>query len=191
MNDSTLPLFEGSHAPPEVRRTAEEMLPAFYADLRRVARRERLRFGGGSETLQTTALVHEAFLRLRQSPAFNDPAHFLRSAALAMRHALINYVRDRRTEKRGSGMTPVSLDEATDVAEEQAEERLLAVHDALTRLGALDERLEQIVECRFFAGYSVEETAQALGLSERTVHREWVKARAWLQQDLKSAGGPA
>jgi RNA polymerase sigma factor (TIGR02999 family) len=187
VNDSPPSLFEGSHAPPEVRQTASGMLPAFYADLRRVARRERLRFGGTPETLQTTALVHEAFLRLRQSPAFNDPAHFLRAAALAMRHALINTVRDRMTQKRGEGVSAVPLEEAADVAEVEVEERLLAVHDALTRLGDLDERLEQIVECRFFAGYSVEETAQALGLSERTVHREWIKARAWLQQELKSA----
>lgn len=186
MTEPNVPSLEGSRAPEEVRRTAEELLPAFYSDLRRLARRERLRFGGGSHTLQTTALVHEAFLRLRASPAFNDPAHFLRSAALAMRHAMINYVRDRMAEKRGSGVTPVPLEEAHEVADGGGnEEYLLAVHDALTRLGALDERLEQVVECRFFAGYSVEETAQALGLSERTVHREWIKARAWLQQELK------
>jgi RNA polymerase sigma factor (TIGR02999 family) len=173
-------------APPEVKHTAEQLLPLFYEDVRRMARRERRRVGAG-ETLQTTALIHEAYLKLHKSGDFNDQAHFLRSAALAMRHSLINYARDRLAAKRGSGAVMVSLDEATEVGT-AGDEDLLEVNEALGRLSVLSPRLAQVVECRFFAGYGDKETAQALGLTDRTVRRDWIKARAWLRRELANSG---
>jgi RNA polymerase sigma factor (TIGR02999 family) len=159
-----------------------ELLPIFYDEVRRVARRERRRVGAG-ETLQTTALIHEAYLKLNRGGTFNDRAHFLRSAAMAMRHSLINYARDRITAKRGSGAPVLSLDELTD-HDAPAVQELIDINDALGRLAVLNPRLAQIVECRFFAGYSDQETAQALGITDRTVRRDWIKARAWLQREL-------
>jgi RNA polymerase sigma factor (TIGR02999 family) len=174
-------------APPEVRHSAQELLPIFYEDVRRAARRERRRVGAG-DTLQTTALIHEAFLRLRGGRSFAHEAHFLRSAALAMRHALINHARDRLAAKRGSGAPVISLDEATNVGG-PSDEGLLEVNEALTRLAELNPRLAQVVECRFFAGYGDAETARALGLTDRTVRRDWIKARAWLRRELAHSTG--
>src|ERR1700735_4057358 len=169
-------------APPEVRHTARELLPVFYEDVRRVARRERRRIGAG-DTLQTTALIHEALLRMSGTGRVTHEGHFLLSAARAMRHALINYARDRVAAKRGSGAAVVSLDDATDVRG-PSDEGLLEVNDALARLAVLSPRLAQVVECRFFAGYGDAETARALGLTDRTVRRDWIKARAWLRREL-------
>jgi RNA polymerase sigma factor (TIGR02999 family) len=173
-------------APPEIKRSAEQLLPMFYEDVRRIARRERRRLRAG-ETLQTTALIHEAYLKLHKSGTFNDQSHFLRSAALAMRHSLINYARDRAAAKRGSGAVAVPLDEAPEVGT-PGDESLLEINEALTRLAALSPRLAQVVECRFFAGYDDKETAQALGLTDRTVRRDWIKARAWLRRELATSG---
>ncbi len=173
-------------APPDVRQTATQLLPLFYEEVRRVASRERRRVSAG-ETLQTTALIHEAYLKLNRGGTFNDRAHFLRSAALAMRHSLINYARDRIAEKRGSGAQVLSIDEITD-ADAPAAQELLDINDAIGRLAQLSPRLAQIVECRFFAGYSDQETAQALGITDRTVRRDWIKARAWLHRELSGSG---
>ena len=172
-------------APPEVKQTAEQLLPLFYEEVRRVARRERRRVGAG-ETMQTTALIHEAYLKLHRSGGFNDQAHFLRSAALAMRHSLINYARDRVAAKRGSGAVVVPMEEAVEVGA-PSDQDLLEVNDALGRLAELSPRLAQVVECRFFAGYGDEETARALGLTDRTVRRDWIKARAWLRRELANS----
>ena len=176
-------------APPEVKQTAQQLLPMLYNDVRRLARRERRRVRAG-ETLQTTALIHEAYLRLHRSGGFNDQAHFLRSAALAMRHSLINYARDQVAEKRGGGAVVETLDQATEVGSVEAQ-NLLEMNEALARLAALSPRLAQVVECRYFAGYGERETAQALGLTDRTVRRDWVKARAWLRRELAGSGGEA
>jgi RNA polymerase sigma factor (TIGR02999 family) len=173
-------------APADIRQTAAQLLPAFYEDVRRMARRERRRMGAG-ETMQTTALIHEAYLKLHKSGSFNDQSHFLRSAALAMRHSLINYARDRAAAKRGNGAPMLSLDEAGEVGA-AGDEELLEVNEALGRLAALSPRLAQVVECRFFAGYDDKQTAQALGLTDRTVRRDWIKARAWLRRELANCG---
>jgi RNA polymerase sigma factor (TIGR02999 family) len=182
MNDRALSTLQHSNAPLDVRQAAEQLLPMFYADVKRLARRERRRVGAG-DTLQTTVLINEAYLKLVRSPAFNDRAHFLRASALAMRHVLINYALENLADKRGGGAIVESLSDSHDVglADDQA---LIHVHDALSRLALLDERLAQIVECRFFAGYSEEDTALALGISDRTVRRDWIKARAWLRREL-------
>jgi RNA polymerase sigma factor (TIGR02999 family) len=174
--------LEASTASADVRRIAAELLPAFYDQLRRIAHRSRARLGGG-HTLQTTALVHEAYLKLGQSRSFADETHFLRAAALAMRHALINYAQSRMADKRGGGGQHVTLSNIADLSVE-TDEGLLALHEAMVRLASEDPRLADVVECRFFGGYGEEDTARALGMSLRTVQRDWLKARAWLFREL-------
>ncbi len=181
--------------PPEVRHLVDELLPIFYADLKRLARRERSRAGAG-RTLHTTALVHEAYLKLRGTRSWNDEAHFLRAAALAMRHALVNHAEARRAAKRGGGAAHLPLD-VLDTAHDARidsgsadDETLLALDEALGRLARQSARLARVVECRFFAGYDERETARALGLSERTVRRDWTLARAWLYRELSGADRP-
>jgi len=171
-----------STAPGEVRRIAADLLPPFYEQLRAMAQRTRARVGAGP-TLQTTALVHEAYLRMGQSRSFVDEVHFLRAAALAMRHALINYAQARIAEKRGGGGLHVTLSHAAEFSVD-TDAGLVALDEALDRLGALQPRLAELVECRFFAGYGEEETARILGVSLRTVQRDWLKARAWLYREL-------
>jgi RNA polymerase sigma factor (TIGR02999 family) len=171
--------------PAPVRALADELLPVFYADLKRLARRERARAGAGA-TLQTTALVHEAYLKLRGSRGWNDDAHFLRAAALAMRHALVNHAAARVAAKRGGGAAhlPLTGDLAPALLHD---ETLLALDEALQRLVTRSPRLARVVECRFFAGLDERETARALELSERTVRRDWTLARAWLYRELGGA----
>ena len=177
--------LESRTAPPEIRMIAGELLPVFYDQLKHIAQRARSRLGG-NQTLQTTALVHEAYLRLRHSGRFTDETHFLRAAALAMRHALINYAAARVAEKRGGGQAHLTLSNAEAVGVD-TDESLLALNEALERLASEIPRLADVVECRFFGGYGEEDTARALGLSLRTVQRDWLKARAWLYREL---GGP-
>jgi RNA polymerase sigma factor (TIGR02999 family) len=170
---------------PDLQATAALLVPVLYDDLRRLARSARWKVSAGS-TLQTTALVHEAYLRLSRSAGFNDRQHFMRSAAIAMRQILVNLARDALADKRGAGAPEVTLDDAPELPAPSAES-LLDVSDALQRLDRLSPRLAQVVECRFFGGYSDEETATALGLSDRTVRRDWLKARAWLLRELGGA----
>jgi len=172
--------------PDDIRRLAQELMPMFYADVKRIARSERRRLRAG-DTLQTTALINEAYLKLLRLPEFNDRAHFLRAAALAMRHVLINHARDALADKRGGGAFVESLTDFHDIGVTD-DQGLIDVHEALDRLAVLDYRLAQVVECRFFAGFSDEDTALALGITDRTVRRDWVKARAWLRRELAADG---
>lgn len=178
----SLERLNACNAPPGVRRIALELLPVFYDQLKRIAHGARSRLGGG-ETLQTTALVHEAYLRLGQERGFADETHFLRAAALAMRHALISHAEARVAQKRGGGEIHLTLSHAQDVAI-NTDEGLLALDAAIERLGTESPRLADVVECRFFGGYNEEDTARALGISLRTVQRDWLKARAWLWREL-------
>jgi len=182
MNEPTSDSSPPARTAEDVQRMAEELMPLYYADVRRLARHERRRVSAG-DTLQTTALIHEAYLKLSRADAFNDRAHFLRASALAMRHVLINYARENLTEKRGNGAVIESLTASNDIGVED-DQALIDVHEALDRLALLDTRLAQVVECRFFAGFSEEDTALALGVSDRTIRRDWIKARAWLRRDL-------
>lgn len=159
------------------------LVEAFYSDLQRLARRERRRRGVPSQTLQTTALINEAYLKLSRSGGFESRSHFLASAALAMRHVLVNHARSRLADKRGGGLASVPLEVVADVLAEN-EERIVALEDALLQLEAVESRLARVVECRYFAGYTDTETAQALGVTERTVQRDWLKARALLYDAL-------
>jgi RNA polymerase sigma factor (TIGR02999 family) len=174
--------LESSRVEPEIRHIAKVLLPVFYEDLKHIAHRARSRLGG-NQTLQTTALVHEAFLRLGPSRGFANETHFLRAAALAMRHALINYAEARVAEKRGGRGVHLTLSEAADFAV-QTDEGLLALNAAVEQLSVQEPRLADVVECRFFAGYSEEDTARVLGMSLRTVQRDWFKARTWLYREI-------
>ncbi|MBV6522073.1 MAG: hypothetical protein MNPFHGCM_02218 [Gemmatimonadaceae bacterium] len=167
----------------------DAVLPALYADLRNAARRHLSRWRPG-ETLDTTALVHEAYLRLVDShgSAYADRKHFLAVAATAMRHILVDYARERGAAKRGRGQAALSLD-VLQVAAPETRDDILALDEALTTLGKEHPRLARVVECRFFAGYSVEETAEVMDLSPRTVKREWQKARAFLYRQLHDTSG--
>jgi RNA polymerase sigma factor (TIGR02999 family) len=166
------------------RELADRLFPPVYTELRRIAHRT-LGLGRPGETLATTALVHEAYLKLvdQTRAEWQDRAHFLAVAAMAMRQILIDHARHHRALKRGGGQRRVSLDEARVAVEDQAE-ALLALDEALTRLSGLDERLGRVVECRFFGGLTEEETAEALGISARTVRRNWVKAKGLLHAEL-------
>lgn len=162
----------------------EDLVPLVYDDLRRIARRQlaRNRVRG---TLNTTALVHEAYLKLvdQTRVEVNDRNHFFAISARAMRQIIIDYARKRFAQKRGGGIRPVSLDKVQIAVTEQAE-MLLAIDTALAKLSALNERLTRVFECRYFAGLSEQETADALSMSLRTVQRDWMKGKAWLRREL-------
>ena len=171
---------------PEILAIADELLPLLYDDLRRIGRRERRRVGAGA-TLQTTALVNEAYLKLRRLRGWNDERHFLCAAALAMRHALVNHAKAGIAKKRGNGAVHLSLTQAGELGID-SDEGLIALNEALERLAAQSPRAAQVVECRYFAGYTETETANVLGISERTVRREWTLAKAWLYRELGAGG---
>lgn len=168
------------------RNLLQELIDVLYADLRGMARRERSRLRAGA-TFCTTALVNEAWLKLQRMPGWRGRQHFLGTAALAMRHVLINDVHARRAEKRGEDAAVLPLDDALEVPD-AADEQLLHVHDAVEKLARLSPRLAQVVECRYFAGFSDAQTAEAMGVTARTVRRDWSKARAWLYSELRDGG---
>lgn len=160
------------------------LYPVVYDELRRIAHRQ---LGGErpGHTLCTTALVHEAYLRLADQTGadWTNRARFFALAAVSMRRILIDHARKHRTAKRGGALRRVPL-ESADLPVEERAELLLALDEALTRLAAHDERRCKVVECRFFAGLTEAETAAALGLGLRTVKRDWARARSWLYQDM-------
>ena len=161
-----------------------KLMPLVYDELRRIAsgymKRER-----AGHTLQTTAIVNEAYLRLvnQKTVQWQDRTHFFAVAASVMRHLLVDHARARGRVRRGAGAQRVSLDEAAIVSEQKGEE-MLALDGALTKLAEIDPRKVKIVELRYFSGLSAKDTADALGTSEITVKREWLKAKAWLYREL-------
>ncbi len=163
---------------------AAELLPVLYEELRGLAE-GYMRRGGEGQTLQATALVHEAYLKLVYDTAltWNDRTHFRAIAAKAMRQVLVDCARRRMSQKRGGDWHRVTLGEAV-VKTAMGPADLLAMDEALTRLEALDERQARVVEKRFFGGLTVEETAEALSVSPRTVEMEWRMAKAWLSRSL-------
>jgi RNA polymerase sigma factor (TIGR02999 family) len=164
------------------------LFPLVYNELHRMAH-QQLRRERDGHTLATTDLVHEAWLRMAPDSAGGvmERAQFLAIASTAMRRILIDHARRHRAARRGGGARAITLDEA-ELATAESSTELVALDDALTRLAELDDRLARVVECRYFGGLTEEETAQALGLTARTVRRDWVKARAWLYRDLHSSG---
>ena len=167
----------------------EELYPLVYDQLRRMARGQLMRERAG-HTLTTAALVNEAYLKLLdgQRPAAEGRVHFLRIAARAMRHVLVDHARRRQAEKRGGDWAKTSLDDKQ-LGVNVAPEETLALDAALEKLDAVDSRLRQLVEYRFFGGLSENEIAEALGVTTRTVQRDWVKARAWLYRELYKEQG--
>ncbi|GAB5536270.1 MAG: ECF-type sigma factor [Rubricoccaceae bacterium] len=162
---------------------ARALWESIYPDLREIAHQALLR-RRPSDTLQTTALVHEAYLKLvRQPDGWDGRLHFFAVAAKAMRHILIDTARQRSRQKRGGGQRPVPMDAVALVAEERADV-LLALDEALTRLSERDARMAQIVEYRFFGGLTEVEIAELMGVTDRTVRRDWRRARAWLAAAL-------
>ncbi len=161
---------------------AQRLAPQLLEEMRAHARFARRRVRAG-ETLRTTALVHEAWLRLQRNGQWNDERHFLRVAALAMRQALVDHARAQLSAKRG-GTAPDSLDDLLIEPYWISDEKLVELDEALQRLSALSPRLTRVVECRFFGGYSDAETARLLDVTARTVRRDWIKARAWLYREL-------
>lgn len=163
----------------------ERLMPLVYSELHRLAsaylRRER-----PNHTLQSTALVHEAFLRMvgQHDVQWRNRAHFYGIAAQMIRRILVDYARSQHAEKRGSGAVKLELDEALAVAQESGLD-LLGLNDALDRLAELDPRQSRVVELRFFTGLSIEETAEVMQLSPASVKREWTSARAWLFRELR------
>ncbi|MDQ3257926.1 MAG: ECF-type sigma factor [Acidobacteriota bacterium] len=167
----------------------DRVIPLVYQELRRLARRQMRRERPG-DTLQTTALVNEAYLRLLDYERIRprDRAHFLAIAAQAMRRILIERARRRRAGKRGSNPQQVSLEDVSDVAGERAAD-LVALDDALHALAAIDPRKSQLVELRYFGGLTIEETAEVLGVSTPTVERDWRTAKIWLHREISTTKG--
>jgi RNA polymerase sigma factor (TIGR02999 family) len=165
----------------------DRLFPLVYEELRRVAHRA-LRGERTGHTMGTTGLVHEAFIRLADQTRLevHDRAHFYGVAARAMRHILVDYARRHRASKRGGPeRNIVALDEALVGVEERAD-ALLALDEALTELERVDPRLAQVVQCRFFGGLTEEETGEVLGVTARTVRRDWLKAKGWLHHHLSA-----
>lgn len=168
-------------------RAGERLVPLVYAELRKMAR-IRLSAERGSHTLQPTALVHEAWLRLMQQhgASWQNRAQFFAIAAQAMRRILVDHARRRQAGKRGGGEPPVQIDDLEDVLVIAVpDEQMIALDAALERLTTLDDRQARIVELRFFGGLSVEETGVVLALSPTTIKREWATARAWLFREIQ------
>lgn len=176
---------EQAAVPPSQRNPSEaieDLAPIVYQELRRLAQyymqRER-----PDHTLQATALVHEAFLRLASGRHWKDKSHFFAAAAQAMRNLLVDYARERRAAKRNRA-GDVPLDRAVAISPD-VDEDVLAVHAALEQLTAIDSRQGRIVELRYFGGLNIEETAAVLNISDRTVRREWQMAKAWLHSEIR------
>jgi RNA polymerase sigma factor (TIGR02999 family) len=174
------------------RDALDQLFALLYDELRELARRQRQRWRGDF-TLNTTALVHEAYLKLvgQARVGAESRAHFRGVAAKVMRHILCDHARNRRTKKRGGGLEALRLDEsqarpAGTASSDPHADMLVALDDALRRLERLDPRQGQVVECRFFGGLTIEETATAIGVSPRTVKRDWVVAQAWLHREMSA-----
>ena len=182
-NDATELLIDWGNGDQEA---LNKLMPLVYDELRRLASRH-LRNERAGHTLQTTALVHEAYLKLvdQTHTSWQSRVHFFAAAAQVMRHILVDYARNRRAFKRGGDYSRLSLDEAL-ISDKEKDPDLLALNEALNGLAAIDPQQSHVVELRVFGGLTVEETAEALGISPRTVKREWSMAKAWLLKQMKN-----
>ena len=166
----------------------DQLVPLVYPELRRLAKRHMNR-EDPAHTLQTSALINEAYLKLvdQQNVEWQNRAHFFAVAAQVMRHILVDHARTRNYAKRGGGAPKLPLDEAAALTEQRAGQ-LIALDDALRDIAALDERKSQIIELRFFGGLSLDETAEVMEISPSTVQREWRAAKAWLHHTMTNRG---
>jgi RNA polymerase sigma factor (TIGR02999 family) len=183
--DVTTLLQKWNHGDPAA---GDQLAPLVYNNLRRAARRYLRRESTG-QTLQSTDLVHEVYLRMvdQKRARWQDRAHFFAICAQMMRRILVDHARARHREKRGGGVTVLTLNEAIDAPRRKSVE-LIALDEALSALAELDPRQSQIVELRFFAGLAIDEAAEVLGISKATANRDWVTARAWLARELQKRG---
>lgn len=167
------------------QRALDQLLPMVYEELHQQAARFRRR-ERPNHTLQTTAIIHEAYLKLidQRNVKWQSREHFFAIASLAMRRVLVNYAKASRREKRGGSAAKLQLEEAELTSVTEKGEEILALDEALTRLAAIDEQQARVVELRYFSGLGLEDTAKVLGLSRATVAREWNMAKAWLYQEL-------
>jgi RNA polymerase sigma factor (TIGR02999 family) len=181
-HDITGLLSRWSRGDPEA---LDQLMPVIYAECRRIAA-QQLRREKPDHSLDPTALVHELYLRLidQRRATWENRAQFFGVAAQLMRRILVDYARARRRTKRGGSALLVSLDAAADTPNDSRVEDVLAIDEALDRMGSVDKEQVRIIELRFFAGLTVEETARVLGRSPRTVKREWRLAKAWLYREL-------
>ena len=163
----------------------EQLIPLVYDELRLIARNQ-LRNEREGHTLSTTGLVNEAYLRLvdQRRLRAEDRPQFFAIAAVTMRRILVDYARSRKRIKRGGGQQAIPLEEASQFLTDAEADEVLALDLALDRLAALEPRAVKVVECRFYSGLALEETAQALGVSVKTVQRDWIAARAWLRKEI-------
>lgn len=168
------------------REALERLMPIVYEELHQIAH-AHMRGERSGHTLNTTALVHEAYLKLvdLNRMRWQNRAHFFAMSSRTMRRILVNYAHQHRAQKRGGNLQRVTLDESL-VASDTWGGDVISLDDAITRLTAMNERQGKVVECRFFAGMNIEETAEALGISVATVKRDWNLARAWLNRELTS-----
>jgi RNA polymerase sigma factor (TIGR02999 family) len=170
---------------------AEQLLPFVYDELRKLAA-QRLKQEKPGQTLQATALVHEAYLRLVDAAniqRWDSRGHFFAAAALAMRRILLNRARDKKRDKRGGDRVRVDLDQL-EIALDTSDEQLIALDEAVTQLAAEDPEAARLVNLRFFAGLSLKDAAASIGLSQRTAERQWAYARAWLYARLSQDAAP-
>lgn len=169
-------------------RAAAELLPLVYVELRRLAAAKMAHQPAG-HTLQATALVHEAFLKLvgNGERTWQNRRHFFAAAAEAMRHILVDRARRKAAERHGGGQVRLNLDDVVHAAE-ATDENVLRVDESLARLAAHDREMAELVKLRFFAGFTLEQAGELLDLSERTAKRRWAYARAWLFKDIQQAG---
>jgi RNA polymerase sigma factor (TIGR02999 family) len=168
------------------RDTLDRLMPVVYEQLRLIARHQ-LAIREHGATLSTTGLVHEAYLKLvdQSRVAWNDRAHFFALASVAMRHVLVDRAKARLAQKREGALQRVTLDNEQ-IASDDQPEAVLDINDALDRLAAVEPRLARVVECRFFGGLTEDETAETLGVTTRTVQRDWAKARMLLRRALSA-----
>lgn len=163
----------------------EQLVAAVYPELKRLAHFQLAGERAG-HTLSTTAIVHEAFVRLASGDGkWNDRGHFMRAAATVMRHLLVDHARKRRAEKRGAGNAALTLEDERHASDDDGM-AVLALDNALKDIAEIDPRLERIIECRYFAGLSVNDTAEALGMAVRTVERDWQRAKGYLLKAMEA-----
>ena len=184
MHEITLMLNRIEQGDPQA---ADRLLPLVYEELRKLAAAKMARESAG-QTLQATALVHEAWLRLGgdQQPSWQNRAHFFASAAEAMRRILIDRARSRQAQRHGGGLVRLNADDL-ELAAAPDDERVLALNDALEKFALVEPQKAKLVKLRYFAGLTIEEAAQTLGISEPTAKRWWAYARAWLFQEMRPA----
>lgn len=172
------------------RAAFDQLVPVVYEELHRIAG-QRLQHERLNHTLQPTALVHEAYLKLidQRQPHWRNRAHFFAIAATLMRRILVDHARSRAADKRGEGVPAISLEEV-DVSAPEPQMDIVALDQALERLASIDPRQSRLVELRYFGGLSIEETAKVLGISPTTISREWSSAKAWLYREMRKGDQP-